>query len=136
MISALLAPASGAIFGTIGGWVNTYLHNQQQFKLSLYAQNEKAVQAVRGTKNMAFWFAMAPVLWVIAIYFFIVPAVIAFYNIPIHLSFEESHGTITSFFKGDSDTLWKTFVSGYFQSPAQIFSLDMAVAFCFCRPRG
>lgn len=136
MIGALLAPASGALLGTVGGWVNTYLHNSNQYRLSINRQDIQARQDVRNTRNTAFWFAMAPVLWMISIYFFVIPAVVAFYNIPIHLSFEESHGLIVSWFKGDSDTLWKTFISGYFQSPAQIFSLDMAVAFCFCRPRG
>lgn len=136
MIDALLAPASGALLGTVGGWVNTYLHNSHQFKLARESAEDSALQAARATKNLAFWVAMAPTLWVIAAYFFIVPAAVAFYNVPIHLAFEETHGGIISLFIGASTTMWKTFVSGYFQSPAQIFSLDMAVAFCFCRPRG
>jgi hypothetical protein len=136
MINALLAPASGALLGSVGGWINTYLHNSHQFKLATQRQFDSTLQSTRNTKNLSFWVAMAPVLWLIAIYFFVVPAIIAFYSIPVHLSFEETHGAIISFFKGESDTTWKTFVSGYFQSPAQVFSLDMAVAFCFCRPRG
>lgn len=136
MIDALLAPASGALLGSVAGWVNTYLHNSHQFKIATQRQFDSTLKAVRNTKNLAFWIAMSPVLWIITVYFFVVPAVVAFYNIPVHLSFEESHGAIVSFFRGSSDTIWTTFVSGYFQSPAQIFSLDMAVAFCFCRPRG
>jgi len=136
MIDALLAPASGAILGSVGGWINTYLHNSHQFKLAQESAEDKSLQNARNTKNIAFWIAMAPTLWIISVYFFVVPAIVAFYNVPIHLAFEESHGGMVSFFIGNSTTLWKTFVSGYFQSPAQIFSLDMAVAFCFCRPRG
>lgn len=136
MIDALLAPISGAALGAVGGWVNTYLHNSHQFKIATQRQFDSTLQSARETKSLSFWIAMAPVLWLITIYFFVVPAIVAFYNIPVHLSFEESHGTITSFFSGASDTIWKTFLAGYFQSPAQIFSLDMAMAFCFCRPRG
>jgi len=136
MMGALLAPLSGASLGILGGCINTYLHNTHQYRLALNDQDNKALQAARATKNFAYWLTVTPVVWMVIVYFFVIPAFVAFHNIPIHLSFEESHGPITSWFKGAADTLWKTFVSGYFQSPAQIFTLDMVVGFCFCRPRG
>ena len=136
MIESLLAPASGALLGTLGGCINTYLHNSHQYRLACDKQIDRTLQKARETRNIAFWFAMTPPLWLISIYFFAVPAIVAFYNIPIHLSFEETHGGVVSWIVGASTTIWKTFLSGYFQSPPQIFTLDMAMAFLFCRPRG
>ena len=135
MIDALLTPAAGAIMGMVGGCINTYMHHKHEFNLAKNSADDEALNSARNTKNGLYWLAVIPSIWMIIGFFFIVPSIIAFLNIPSHVAYEEPHGGIISIFMGNATTIWKTFLSGYVQTPANIFSLDFVLGFMFCRPR-
>jgi len=133
MIETLISTFAGTGTSAIIGLLHNWQSNKHEFMLASQKQDIEAVERARESKNPRMWNTIQFVTVLTTVYFFVFPMIAAFYNIPMYISFEESHGSIMSIFHGDFSIIWKSFPPGYIITPIHSYIMSSASTFCFLK---
>ena len=133
MIDTLISTFAGTGTSAIIGLLHNWQSNKHEFMLASQKQNLDAIKSARESKNTKLWDTILIVTIITTVYFFVFPMGAAFYNIPMYVSFEETHGSIISIFRGEASIVWKSFPPGYIITPIHSYIMSSASTFCFLR---
>lgn len=121
MIDLLSSAFAGTGVGAILSFGRVWMAQKHEFLLSTQKNDYSAIADARESKNPEVQFTRRVLAIMIFAYFCLLPLLSSYLGWPTFVSFEETNGTISSLFNGDSNTIWRSFPPGFVITPAHTY---------------